>query len=511
MLHARELDALVAGVPHAVRHVQALLGFLELEVLALVDGRRPAAHEHRAVVQVAVGIGHHGVPVAEVAALECQERGVLREHAVGRRESQDLLAQLAEAPLGHQVATARKIGGRQDGSGLANLLGQERDAACRPQARHEGVARGGAIQLEVERELTLGPQEVADQTEVERSLAAVLPQKDGRAAFVQVGQVLGRQLANPARVQLAGSVDDAQHGLRQDRTVQAPEDPVDGELDVLARIHVRRQTARVLGDAIQERSVHVRAHTKGEDAAIRRVRLPYGLADRQLGASAHGRQPVGEEQHDRQIAGLGLLTQRLDQGVSDVRATRRSQGVEVETRRGDLGRVLDDRLRGEHRNLVRVVDQVEALAVCQAFDHLERRRLGLVQLAAAHRTGAVDHQSDLTARHLAGIGEACRHACHQEEEPATHRRIGVSEQSRLHAFLPAGGARAHDPGEAERPGYRAGLGGHVDASRADRARRAVGLAERVGRRVDRAHRSAPAQGHLDVPRDALTQGLAAWQ
>jgi hypothetical protein len=117
-----------------------------------------------------------------------------------------------------------------------------------------------------------------------------------------------------------------------------------------------------------------------------------------------GRQAVGQEQHERQRALERRRGQRLLQRIVQVRATHRPHVLEPGPRRRERARVLLHGLRERHADVVAVVEQLDTLARCQAFEHLQRRSLGLLELAPCHAARAIEHERDLARQGRASVG-----------------------------------------------------------------------------------------------------------
>ena len=131
--------------------------------------------------------------------------------------------------------------------------------------------------------------------------------------------------------------------------------------------------------------------------------------------------------HKQAYRVIDFKRQRFDDRVMNVRAATHTQCADVVAGLLRGLYVLDHRLCGEHFDHFVIDDEVETLAIVQTFDHLQRRRLHLIQLQSRHPAASINDNRDLTLDRRC-IGFRLRRSDHHKKIATADLRIRISEQ-----------------------------------------------------------------------------------
>ncbi|MEX0715656.1 MAG: hypothetical protein WD066_03680 [Planctomycetaceae bacterium] len=305
LLHVRHFHAVevaivgeVAGVEHGLLNPNGV-------VHLLADGFAAAADGDRLLGEVLSRLGEHFVALREVGSFPGEERRVLGEDAEVLRQSQNLFRQLFEPRVGLRPGDGGGGVGRAE---LADGVVQHADLPAGPQPADERVAFPRVFKREVEPELARLAEIRSRQSERQRRAAVIPTQHDELVAQEEVGQVGREHFVNAARCDGTVPLDRFEFRLHQHRALKLGEHLADFHLDVLLRQHERRLGA---GDARQpreQRRIDVDADAEGVDSPLMRIRLLGERGDSRFRPVSHGRQAVGEEQHDRERVVVVRLT-----------------------------------------------------------------------------------------------------------------------------------------------------------------------------------------------------------
>ena len=332
------------------------------------DGRAGRRHLAETVELGCVVAGHPdgAFDVARAPLVHGLELALLEEHGLGGREGLVVAGRGGEGLVAHTGDLERA--GVNAGELTGAAVGEaevDADAAERA-GRHRGA-------LELEHDVALITGGHVAHVEV-----------DATGGVVR-GRAVGGDEAGVGRQREVEGDALGDHGARGAHLLaeEALELGAGGEIGVGA-------VARV-GDRGEEGLVVVGADAEGGDRhaglAVGRDRVAHAL-----GADAGAVDAVGDEHHATGVAG-GRALERLEAAVEPLRDLRSAAGAHVHDRGADAGAVRADRLqRHERLGGVVVGHEAEPVAVLHLLERLEHRAAGLLELLAAHRAGAVEHQ-----------------------------------------------------------------------------------------------------------------------